>query len=198
MSGEQLQFPGPARDWGKVTAGVIIRQDAAGFFVPGQPVGKGRPRIGRAGPHARMYTPDKTASYENLVRTMAHQSVCGREPIAGAVSVRLDLRCAVPASWSGKKQRAALRCEIVPTTKPDTDNVVKAVFDAINGVVWRDDVQVVDLVVTKRYSAMPGVWVLVLPHDSRALSVLAAWSWEAQIALQEPIRLPAADLEMAR
>ena len=77
--------------------------------------------------------------------------------------VELEIRCPVPASWSQKKQRQALLGEIYPTTKPDVDNVEKAVFDAINGVVWRDDVVVVDVVKRKRYSAHPGLSVTVEP-----------------------------------
>jgi Holliday junction resolvase RusA-like endonuclease len=73
------------------------------------------------------------------------------------VQVSMALDCAVPQSWSGKKQRAALAGEIRPTSKPDIDNVVKAIFDGLNGVAWRDDVQVVSLTVRKHYSATPRV-----------------------------------------
>ena len=71
----------------------------------------------------------------------------------------------MPTSWSGKKQRQALAGEVMPTSKPDADNVVKAVFDGLNGVLWRDDVLVVDLRVRKRYSATPCVRVEVWPLE---------------------------------
>lgn len=129
------------------------------FVVPGQPQGKGRPRIGKIGQHARMFTPAKTVAYEGLIALAAQQALHGRPLLEGAVDVALDIRCQVPASWSLKKQRMALTGEIRPTTKPDADNVVKAVFDGCNGVLWRDDVQVCDLRVRKRYSADPGVTV---------------------------------------
>ena len=133
------------------------------FTVPGQPQGKGRPRIGRDGPHARMFTPQKTVAYEGLIARAAHQVMAGRPMLDDAVAVTLALHCQVPASWSGKKQRLALAGEVMPTTKPDADNVVKAVFDGLNGVLWRDDVQVVDLQVRKRYSATPCVYIEVTP-----------------------------------
>ena len=69
----------------------------------------------------------------------------------------------MPQSWSQKKQRMALAGEIFPTTKPDADNIVKAIGDACNGVVWRDDVQAVDGAWRKRYAAVPGVVVTVTP-----------------------------------
>lgn len=131
------------------------------FHVPGQPVGKGRPRIGRSGPHARMFTPEKTVNYEGLVAYAAQKAMAGGGLLEGACGVKLRIDCQIPASWSQKKQRAAAAGEIRPTSKPDADNVIKAIFDAMNGVVWKDDVQAVDIAVSKFYSAVPGVAVRV-------------------------------------
>jgi len=135
------------------------------FNVPGQPVGKGRPRIGNVGQHARMFTPGKTVSYESTVALAASQAMQGRELIDGPVRVLMRMTLIIPASWSRKKQEQALAGQIRPTTKPDADNVIKAIFDAINGVVWRDDVQVVELGVSKVYGAVPGVAVHVSPLE---------------------------------
>jgi Holliday junction resolvase RusA-like endonuclease len=131
------------------------------FTVPGAPVGKGRPRVGKVGGFARLYTPEKTVNYESLVKMAAHEAMGGRDLVLGAVAVRLDVCCPVPASWSGKKQERAIRDEIRPTTKPDIDNVTKAIFDAMNGVVWKDDSQVVSATVEKTYSHSPRVVVSV-------------------------------------
>ena len=140
------------------------------FTVPGQPVGKGRPRIGRVGQHARMFTPAKTVNYEGLVAHAAGMAMNGRPLLEGAVQVQMVIHCQVPASWSKKKQQQALAGEVFPTTKPDIDNIEKAVYDAINGVVWKDDVQVVDVVKRKRYSASPGVIVTIKPVGTVAQS----------------------------
>jgi Holliday junction resolvase RusA-like endonuclease len=131
------------------------------FFVPGQPVGKGRPRAARRGRHIQLYTPEKTASYESLVATAAHGAMRGAAPIKGACHVEMDIRLLVPMSWSAKKRNQALEGLVFPTKKPDMDNVLKAVFDAINGIVWEDDVQAVYVQAVKRYSAIPGVSVNV-------------------------------------
>lgn len=136
------------------------------FNVPGQPVGKGRPRIGKVGAHARMFTPAKTVSYESTVACSAQQAMQGRGLIEGPVKVLMRMTLVIPASWSRKKQEQALAGQIRPTTKPDADNVIKAIFDAINGVVWRDDVQVVELGLSKVYGAVPGVSVQVYPLEA--------------------------------
>lgn len=131
------------------------------FFVPGQPVGKGRPRAARRGSHIQVYTPEKTSSYESLVATAAHGAMRGAEPIRGACHVDMDIRLMVPMSWSAKRRNQALEGLVFPTKKPDLDNILKAVFDAINGIVWEDDVQAVYVQAVKRYSAVPGVHVNV-------------------------------------
>jgi Holliday junction resolvase RusA-like endonuclease len=135
------------------------------FTVPGQPQGKGRPRIGRVAGHARMFTPEKTANYESMVALFAHQAMQGRPLLAGPVAVALELVQAIPASWSKVKRVRAENGEIFPTTKPDIDNTTKAIFDAINGVVWVDDVQVVSLTARKSYGAAPRVCVVVNPME---------------------------------
>jgi Holliday junction resolvase RusA-like endonuclease len=85
--------------------------------------------------------------------------MAGAPMLEGPVRCVLSIDCQVPESWSGKKRQAALTGSLMPTTKPDTDNVVKAVFDGCNGVAFKDDVQVVELYVRKRYRATPGLRV---------------------------------------
>lgn len=132
------------------------------FFVPGAPVGKGRPKVSsRGGKFARMYTPEKTASYESLIALAAQEAMAGNRLIAGPADVEISMFLPVPTSWSKKKQAAALQGQVYPTKKPDADNVIKAIFDGINGVVWVDDVQACDIVVRKRYADKPGVEVSV-------------------------------------
>lgn len=147
------------------------------FTVPGQPVGKGRPRIGKVGAHSRMFTPAKTVSYEGTVATFAHQAMAGIALLEGPLEVGMDIVLQIPASWSGKQQHRAEIGQILPTTKPDIDNVEKAIFDALNGVVWRDDVQVVRVVKAKRYGRAPGVSVTV-----KAAALGAAMTQQMEMA----------------
>lgn len=131
------------------------------FIVPGQPVAKGRPRAAKRGKHITMYTPEKTANYEGLVAHAAHIAMAGQSLFLGACFVELDIRVMIPASWSGKRKAGAVRGEIKAISKPDIDNCEKALFDAMNGVVWRDDSQVVEVAKRKRYAETPGVVVIV-------------------------------------
>lgn len=122
------------------------------FIVPGTPVAKGRPRFARRGNYVTAYTPKKTANYESLVRIYASQAMQGVAVIAGAVSVSICLFIAPPASWSKKKKESAILGEIYPTSRPDAENIAKAINDACNALVWADDSQIVDQFVSKRYS----------------------------------------------
>lgn len=138
-------------------------QSAVAFVIPGTPVGKGRPKFARRGNFVTTYTPEKTASYENLVKVKAQEAMSGRPMIEGPVAVQIALHVTPPASWSQKKQRAALEGAVFPTSKPDADNCIKGIFDAMNEIVFRDDKQVVDLVVSKRYAATAMAKVEVIP-----------------------------------
>ncbi|WP_085701945.1 RusA family crossover junction endodeoxyribonuclease [Pseudomonas sp. B15(2017)] len=146
----------------------MCEQDPVKFIVPGEAVGKGRPRVTTIGGHARMFTPTKTANYETLIALAAQQAMDGRELISGPVMVELRIFVSVAASWSKKKTAEALRGEVMPTKKPDADNVLKAICDGINGIVFRDDVQVVNVSMSKRFGETPGVIVKVIPLEGRA------------------------------
>lgn len=65
----------------------------------------------------------------------------------------------IPKSASKRKREQMERNIIVPTVKPDADNVCKAVCDALNGVAWKDDAQIVNLIFEKHYGAEPCVKV---------------------------------------
>lgn len=133
------------------------------FIVYGPPQGKGRPRVGRAGQNVRMFTPAKTLAYEGLVAHCGATAMGDRQLFTGPVELRLLIDVQIPASWSKKKQAQALAGEILPTTKPDVDNVIKAIGDGLNGVVWKDDVQVTDVITRKRYAEKPQVRVQIRP-----------------------------------
>ena len=140
------------------------------FTVPGAPQGKGRPRVGRIAGQARMFTPAKTAAYEGLIAHAAAQAMAGRAPLDEPVVLTIHAAVPVPASWSKRKQAQALAGEIRPTGKPDLDNVLKAVCDGCNGVLWRDDAVVVAVTARKAYAQTPGV--LVQAHTVAELEAM--------------------------
>jgi Holliday junction resolvase RusA-like endonuclease len=124
------------------------------FTVPGNPIAKGRPRFVRA--TGRTFTPAKTMNYEGVVAGKAAEAMDGREPFEGPLRVTIRATFLVPQSWSSKKRAAA----VWKTSKPDADNLAKIV-DALNAIVWRDDAQVCELTVQKRYGPIAGLTVSV-------------------------------------
>lgn len=136
------------------------------FVVPGEPQGKGRARVGKIGNHARMFTPDKTVAYEGLIAHAAQMAMRETPPFTGDCRMEVDIVCSVPASWSAKKRAQALAGTIRPAKKPDSDNVLKAACDGMNGVVWRDDVQAVEGAWRKVYGETPGLRVRVAVLDA--------------------------------
>jgi Holliday junction resolvase RusA-like endonuclease len=133
------------------------------FTVPGAPVGKGRPRVGKSFGTGQVVlrTPEKTVNYESRIALAGHEAMAGAPLLELACAVKLEIYVQIPASWSKKKQTAALNGEVLPVTKPDIDNIEKAIFDGLNGVVWKDDVQVTDVIKKKRYADTPRVVVTV-------------------------------------
>jgi Holliday junction resolvase RusA-like endonuclease len=139
--------------------------DAITIIINGAPVPKGRPRVTRRG---FIYTPAATRKFEAHGRLAAQLAMVGRLPVAEPVRAEIIIDLPVPASWSAKRRDAALRGDIRPTTRPDADNYVKAALDAINNIVITDDSIVVDLVVSKRYAAMPQLTITVMPLPALA------------------------------
>lgn len=131
--------------------------------LAGVPQGKGRARAFRRGNHIGHYTPEKTRSYEGMVRTAAMAEMVGRLPIEGPVEFVMRAVFPVPTSWSGRKRHQAIVGEIKPTKKPDLDNIAKAWNDALNSVVYADDAQIVRMQLEKRYGQASMVVVTVRP-----------------------------------
>jgi Holliday junction resolvase RusA-like endonuclease len=90
----------------------------------------------------------------------AERAMAGAALISGPLRVHIEDRRAIPAGFSKKKREQALGAVIFPVTKPDCNNVSKS-LDALNGVVWIDDKQIVDEHSRKRYSDRPGITIVV-------------------------------------
>jgi Holliday junction resolvase RusA-like endonuclease len=126
------------------------------YSVEGDPVGKQRPRFSRG----RTYTPKKTVDYEKQIADKASQAMGSSEPLQTPIAIFICINHAIPASYSKKRKESCLNGLEWPK-KPDLDNVAKVYLDAMNGIVYKDDVQVVKLRVTKRYGIEANVCVLV-------------------------------------
>lgn len=127
------------------------------FTIPGDPCAKGRPRMTRAG-HA--YTPAKTVSYENLVKTIYIEKCYGKF-LEGPLEMRVCAYFTIPKSAGKKKKGDMLRGLIRPTKRPDIDNLFKIIADSLNKIAYDDDSQVVTATVEKMYAEQARVEVVI-------------------------------------
>ena len=134
---------------------------AVTFTVDGTPVAKGRPRFAKRGKFVQTYTPQKTKDYESLVMDAASDATGSSEPLETPAAIYLYIHMPIPASYSKKRRQDCLSGIEKPIKKPDWDNIAKAVTDALNGIVYVDDCQIVTAHVKKAYSDTARVEVLI-------------------------------------
>ena len=131
------------------------------FSVEGDPVAKGRPKFSSRGGFVKTYTPKKTVTYEHLVREEAVKAIGSSEPLETPVGVFIYIRLPIPKSYPKKRREACLNGFEKPCKKPDLDNLAKSVMDAMNGVVFKDDSQIVSLHCKKVYADFAGVDIAI-------------------------------------
>lgn len=125
--------------------------------VPGQPQGKGRARFG----NGRTYTPAKTVAYEGLIALAGQQAMEDRPLVEEPVYLMVTAFFPIPKSWNKAKRAKAQSGLSWHTSKPDGDNILKAVGDGLNGIVWKDDSQIAFSKVVKQYGEVPHLEILV-------------------------------------
>lgn len=141
--------------------------EVVAFTIPGQPV-----PFARAGSQGtRRFTPPKQRDYMLEARRIAHEAMDGRPPFGGAIAVDVQASYAIPESWSKRKRAECARAW--KTSRPDVDNLAKAILDAVGdnpslshtdklgAIVFADDAAVCRLVVEKRYGPEASVAVTV-------------------------------------
>lgn len=135
------------------------------FRIAIEPEAKARPRARvirkKDGTYtATVYTPNKTSKYEKAVALLAapHRPP---ERLTGPIAVTMTIDHARPEYMCKRSKRTGALLggysagPTLKATKPDIDNLAKAVLDALKSW-WCDDAQVVHLVATKRYCAIDG------------------------------------------
>ena len=130
-------------------------------IVPGIPVAKGRPRFARRGKFVSTYTPQKTESHEGVVAYCAQQAIS--EPLTGSLRLEVTSFHPIPASLSKAAKVAAASGERRPATRPDADNILKLVCDALIGIAYADDNQLVEIEARKFYALVPRTVIRVMP-----------------------------------
>jgi len=130
------------------------------LHIDGIPVPQGRPRARtfKIGNDCRvqMYDPPKSKEWKEYIRLKAEYSQMKK--LEGAI--KMDLVFWMPRAKSNKDKHH--------TKRPDVDNLAKAVKDALEGIAYKNDSQVVDLRVRKYYETeihKPGVDVSMEPVE---------------------------------
>ena len=113
-----------------------------------RPVPKSRPRITKTG---QAYTPKRTKEFEDFLRSEATAMMIEEElaPLEGPIFATMIFGFACPKSASKKKREELLAG--YHTVRPDLDNLTKTI-DAFNGVIWKDDSQIMSITEQKCYS----------------------------------------------
>lgn len=129
------------------------------FVIQGKAQAKQRPRFNRYS--GKTYTPNETIAYENWVKTCYLEKYKDKELMEKPLRVTIKAYFEIPKSTSKKRKQQMMDNEILPMVKPDTDNIAKGVLDSLNGIAYKDDKQVVELIVNKFYSNTPYVSVMI-------------------------------------
>ena len=131
------------------------------FTIPGTPKGKQRPRVCRINGRSITYTPRQTAEYESQIKSIYSKVANFKFERYVPLEVAILALFALPKSASKKVRTLMLGGEIMPTKRPDGDNVIKVVLDALNGVAFHDDGQICKIYFEKMYAETPEVRVLI-------------------------------------
>jgi Holliday junction resolvase RusA-like endonuclease len=131
------------------------------FFVRGAPQAKERHRVRVINGQVHSYSPAKTKAWECVVGMCARAAMRGMDVLAVPVDLTAEFVLPIPASWPAWKTQLAMDGTMMPTGRPDVDNLLKAVKDGLTGVLWRDDSLVVSETGHKRFGVESGVRVTV-------------------------------------
>ena len=129
------------------------------FEVPAKIIGKGRPRLNSY--TGQVYTPTRTKDYESLVEQYFLLKYPRYKTIEGRAKVTIIGYFEIPKSTSKAQREQMLQNKISPTKKPDIDNVIKIVLDAMNKFAFKDDTQITKIEVEKLYSDVEKLYVKI-------------------------------------
>lgn len=127
------------------------------FVIPGKPNAWQR---ARSNGRVRFDSPEQ-AKNKSTIEQIGAAAMAGRPPLEGPLEVHIAAFWLYPKSMS-KKRRSTYGSHFY-TARPDADNIAKLIGDALNGIVWRDDSQIVTIQITKRYAITAQTVIRVQP-----------------------------------
>jgi len=113
------------------------------FVVYGEPVAQGRGRATVVNGKVIVYDPAKSREFKRLVKYVAQAHV-PENLITSAIILTVRAYISIPKNFSKKKRELALSGELRPVTKPDIKNIIAGVEDALEGVIYKNDSQIVE------------------------------------------------------
>ena len=113
------------------------------------PVAAARPRVTKRG----TFYPEKYANYKKDMKLLAKSMY--KTKLEGAV--RADIAFYMPFVKGTSKVKCRALDGTAHIKKPDADNLIKGVLDALNGVAYDDDSQVSVIFAYKKYSYFPRI-----------------------------------------
>ena len=119
--------------------------------IPGEPQGKQRPKWSPAG----TYTPKKTVSYETYIQELFAIKYPDFRPVESELKMTLQAWLMIPTSASKKKRKLMQDLALKPGKRPDIDNVIKVVMDALEKLAYKNDSQIVEAHLYKFYAERP-------------------------------------------
>ena len=131
------------------------------FEVPGQPRGKERPRWTMVSNTSIVYTPKNTRGYEDMIKTYYKINNFKAFKKDEALEVSAIAYYQIPKNTKKSNKLLMLKGNMLPTKKPDIDNIMKVVLDALNGIAYHDDSQVCKVNFMKMYSEDPKLKILI-------------------------------------
>ena len=126
------------------------------FTIPGNAVPQGRPRFYRRGAGVGTYDPAKSRVWKEFVRLTAIAAGC--RPLSGPLRMEVVFFLKAPKDLAKRLERGE---NIVHIKKPDVSNLVKGLEDALIGICYADDSQIVDSRQLKHYAIEPSVYVSI-------------------------------------
>ena len=129
------------------------------FEVVGDIKGKARPRVNTY--TCQVYTPNSTKDYEELIKQYFKLKYPKYKPFENRVFVKIIAYFKIPKSTSKKDKELILEGKLSPTKKPDIDNIVKIILDALNKMAFKDDNQITKMEIEKVYGEEEKIYVRI-------------------------------------
>jgi len=137
-----------------VSKGDVVKQIEAIIYI--EPTAKGRPKATSFGGHARLYTPAKTRKAEQNILALIRTELKNKfQSFDKGIPLHLTATffLAKPASSPKKITH--------PVKRPDLDNYVKTLLDALNGYIFPDDSQIVSMILRKSFGTPPRIELMI-------------------------------------